>query len=500
MVFTFPREEEITPEVVNDFIKLHQAEVPRYKRLKNQYESKAPILDQEAKAEYKPDNRLVVNYAKYIVDTFNGYFIGIPIKVSHDDSKVDEQVDTFLKINDMDDNQAELSKICSIYGHGFEFLYQNEESETCCTYNDPLDMFIVYDDTIAQEPLFAVRYQKTDDGIKGQLFTTSEEKVIAEGKDGLILSDEKTHFYGNVPIIEYIENEERQSIFESVESLINAFNKAISEKANDVDYFADAYMKLLGMELDEDGMRNIRDHRIINLFGSEEVSKLVVEFMEKPNGDASQEHLLDRIERLIYQISMVANINDESFGNASGVSLEFKLQPMKNLSSMKERKFTSGMNRRFKMVFNLPTNIETSKKDEWRNLVYKFTRNIPRNISDEADVASSLAGVVSKETQLSVLSVVDNVKDEIKRIEEEKPKAYPTNPSGDFLIEDKVEIGSTGQAPPEEIKALNGAQITSVLSVLEKVKLGDITREQAIAIIVDGLKLDSEVVRKIVGG
>lgn len=425
VVFIHPAEDDITPEVVSNFIKLHQAELPRYNRLKDMYESEPPILRQEAKAEYKPDNRLVVNYAKYIVDTFNGYFIGIPVKVRHENPKVNEQVDDFLKRNDMDDNQAELSKICSIYGHGFEILYQNEESETCCTYNNPLDMFIVYDDTIAQKPLFAVRYQITDDKqIKGTLYTAEKEIGINEGEDGLVFGDETPSYYGDLPIIEYIENEERQSIFESVESLINAYDKAISEKANDVDYFADAYMKLLGMELDQETINNIRDNRIINLYGSEDVTKLIVEFLDKPDGDTTQEHLLDRIERLIYQISMVANINDESFGNASGVALEFKLQPMKNLAAMKERKFTSGMNRRFKMVFNLPTNIEASKKEEWRNLEYTFTRNIPRNIVDETTTAKNLQGIVSKETQLSVLSIVDNPTQEIERMEAEGESDY----------------------------------------------------------------------------
>ena len=236
--------------------------------------------------------------------------------------------------------------------------------------------------------------------------------------------------------IEYIENEERQALFESIESMINAYDKALSEKANDVDYFADAYLSIMGAELDEEGVMRIRDNRIINIFGTDDASKIVVEFLQKPDGDTTQEHLLDRLERLIYQIAMVSNINDESFGNASGVALEFKLQPMKNLAAMKERKFTSGMNRRFKMLFNLPTNIEASKKDEWRNLNYRFTRNIPRNIADEADTASSLQGVVSKKTQLSVLSIVDNVDDEIEKMAEENNSStsgYATDSSGGFI-------------------------------------------------------------------
>lgn len=420
MIFTFSREEEITAEVVEEFIDLHKANLPRYNRLKDLYESEAPILALEDKPDYKPDNRLVVNYAKYITDTFNGYFAGIPVKVTHDNDGVNEKVNDFLRRNDADDSVAELSKICSIYGHGFEFLYQDEDSETCLIYNTPLDMFIVYDDTIAQKPLFAVRYKENDEGqLSGQVFTEEKEITIPEA-DEIKLGDETTHYFGGVPIIEYLENEERQSVFESVERLINAYDKALSEKANDVDYFADAYMKLLGMELDQQTLEKIRDNRIINLFGTEDVQKLIVEFMEKPNGDKSQENLLDRLEDKIHQISMTANINDESFGNATGVSLEFKLQPMKNLAAMKERKFKSGMNRRFKMVFNLPTNIEAGKKDEWFNLNYQFTRNIPRNIADEAKVAGDLQGIVSEETQLSVLSMIENVKEEIKRKKEEK--------------------------------------------------------------------------------
>lgn len=418
MVFTHSREEEITPEVVQNFIDLHKEKLPRYKRLKNLYESEAPILNFRDKPEHKPDNRLIVNYAKYITDTFNGYFAGIPVKVTHDDHDISQKVNDFLRRNDSDDNVAELSKICSIYGHGFEFLYQNEESETCLIYNTPLDMFIVYDDTIAQKPLFAVRYRETEDELKGQLFTADSETVLSSEDGELFFGDELPHYFGDVPIIEYMENEERQSAFESVESLINAYDKALSEKANDVDYFADAYMKLLGMEIDKNTLDDIRDNRIINMFG-QEVDKLIVDFMEKPNGDQNQENLLNRLENKIHQISMTANITDESFGNASGVALEFKLQPMKNLASMKERKFKSSMNRRFRMVFNIPTNVEPSKKDEWFHLNYKFTRNIPRNISDEADVAGKLQGIVSEETQLGVLSMVENVQEEIERKRDE---------------------------------------------------------------------------------
>ena len=409
-------DEELTHEQLLEYIKQHQAQVPRFNELWNQYTSRPPILDFPDKEEYKPDNRLVANFGKYIVDTFNGYFTGIPVKVSHEKENVNEAINYFWRHNDMDDTFSELSKLTSIYGVSYLYVWQDEESNTRVTYNSPFDMFVVYDDTVARNIKYGVRYKYDEDNIlTGTLFTQSE--VITFSNDAY--GDTEPHYYPIVPIIEFVENDEQQSLIRPVESLINAYNKALSEKSNDVEYFSDAYMKILGAELDTETIQNIRDNRIINMDG-DDAQKIVVEFMNKPDGDVTQENLLNRIELLIYHLAMVANINDESFGNASGVSLEFKLQPMKNLSGMKERKFTKGLNNLFKCFTALPTNVPASDKYSWVEVEYRFIRNIPRNIQDEAETARNLEGVVSKELQLSTLSIVDDVQTEIERMDAER--------------------------------------------------------------------------------
>ena len=418
-------DEELTHEQLLEYIKQHQAQVPRFNELWNQYTSRPPILDFPDKEEYKPDNRLVANFGKYIVDTFNGYFTGIPVKVSHEKENVNEAINYFWRHNDMDDTFSELSKLTSIYGVSYLYVWQDEESNTRVTYNSPFDMFVVYDDTVARNIKYGVRYKYDEDNIlTGTLFTQSE--VITFSNDAY--GDAEPHYYPIVPIIEFVENDEQQSLIRPVESLINAYNKALSEKSNDVEYFSDAYMKILGAELDTETIQNIRDNRIINMDG-DDAQKIVVEFMNKPDGDVTQENLLNRIESLIYHLAMVANINDESFGNASGTSLEFKLQPMKNLSGMKERKFTKGLNNLFKCFTALPTNVPASDKDSWVEVEYRFIRNIPRNVQDEAETARNLEGVVSKELQLSTLSIVDDVQTEIDRMEAEREL-----PSYDFEV------------------------------------------------------------------
>ena len=426
-------DEELTHEQLLEYIKQHQAQVPRFNELWNQYTSRPPILDFPDKEEYKPDNRLVANFGKYIVDTFNGYFTGIPVKVSHEKENVNEAINYFWRHNDMDDTFSELSKLTSIYGVSYLYVWQDEESNTRVTYNSPFDMFVVYDDTVARNIKYGVRYKYDEDNIlTGTLFTQSE--VITFSNDAY--GDTEPHYYPIVPIIEFVENDEQQSLIRPVESLINAYNKALSEKSNDVEYFSDAYMKILGAELDTETIQNIRDNRIINMDG-DDAQKIVVEFMNKPDGDITQENLLNRIESLIYHLAMVANINDESFGNASGVSLEFKLQPMKNLSGMKERKFTKGLNNLFKCFTALPTNVPASDKDSWVEVEYRFIRNIPRNIQDEAETARNLEGVVSKELQLSTLSIVDDVQTEIERMEAERElPTYDYEVTTDSTVDD----------------------------------------------------------------
>ena len=114
---------------------------------------------------------------------------------------------------------------------------------------------------------------------------------------------------------------------------------------------------------------------------------------------------------------MVANINDENFGTSSGIALKYKLLSMSNLAKTKERKFVSGMNRRYKVIFS--NAINNMAVDDWLKVEYKFTQNFPANLQEEAQIAQQLSGIVSQETQLSVLSIVDDVKAEMDKIEAE---------------------------------------------------------------------------------
>lgn len=415
--FYLDKEKEINGELLLEFINKHKSLCVRYQKLHDMYIGLHDILYQDSKPEFKPDNRLIFNYAKYIVDTFNGFFIGIPVKVTHINDGVSDSINMFRAYNSIDDVNAEISKMCSIYGHAFELLFLDNNAMVNSTAVDPRQCFVIRDNSITEDVMFGVRYQIKDEKISGSISDENYIRYFETNDDGeLIFTEEEANQFHVVPIIEYIENEERQGAFENVESLINAYNKAMSEKANDVDYFADAYLKILGAKLKDEDLRMIKSNRIINLAGAN-TDKLIVEFMNKPNADETQENLINRLEKQIFALSMVANINDENFGTSSGIALKYKLLSMSNLAITKERKFQKSLYTRYRIMSNVANS--KIKQDDLKDIEFKFTRNVPSNILEESQIGLNLKNLVSEETMLNNLSIIPDVKAELEKMKEE---------------------------------------------------------------------------------
>lgn len=426
----------ITLTLAEEYIRQHEERFPRYIYLENLYKGFHDVYKQPEKPDWKPDNRLAVNFPRYITDTFLGFGYGVPIKKSHPDDTIAQAINDFERENEITDHEYELARKCCIYGHAFEYLYQDEEAKAKMTICTPMELFVVYDDTVKNRALFAVRYgyHSTETEQRGQRYgeiLTREEIIPFEGSTA---GEPMENPYGRLPCVEWMLNEDRMGLYEGVSGLVEAYNHTLGEKANDVDAFAEAYLAVLGAELDEDGIYKIRDNRVINLYGTDDAKDILVQFLQKPTADGTQENLLNRLETLIYQTSMVANISDESFGSAaSGVALAYKLQAMSNLALTFDRKIEKSLRKRYKLFCSLSTNVPD--RDAWRDVDIRTTRNLPKNVAEEAQTAAQLEGIVSKETQLSVLSIVPDVKKELERMEQEGAEAAESTADFRFGVE-----------------------------------------------------------------
>ena len=85
-----------------------------------------------------------------------------------------------------------------------------------------------------------------------------------------------------------------------------------------------------------------------------------------------------------------------------------------------ERKFTRALRKQFEIIFSAWNLQGWSFKLE--NLEFKFTRNLPLDLTYHADVSQKLAGLISDETRVSLLPFVSDVDYELEKMQED---AYP---------------------------------------------------------------------------
>lgn len=431
-ILIYPQGVEITPTVIHNAVYgagvLGSAAtgLMDYKTKMRMYLGDHDILHKPADMQRTgPDNRLVANIANYLVDTYNGYFMGIPPKITLDNEQQNDWLQDWNDTNSMQDKLNEISKQCDIYGRSYALVYQDEDGYTCLTVIPPTDGVMIYDDTINHGRLAFIRHWSAqgDQGTQNMAEVYTADTITTYSDTRMI--DERPNIYGVVPAVEFFDNEERLGLCDNVSTLINELNDTLSSKQNQIEYFDNAYLSVLGLNLDADGDGlpdiDLQTQRMIYSPDADAVNAKI-EFLSKPDADGMQEHQIDRLTNLIYQIAKVPNPNDDSFsGNASGVAMQYKMLSMQNMAASKERKFTRSLRKLYRAIFSL-----TNWPDVWRDLKFKFNRNLPNNLSEEVTDAKNLEGVVSKETQLSVLSIVDDPKAEIDRMDKEDEQKMQT--------------------------------------------------------------------------
>lgn len=412
--------------LLQKYITLHDNAVNnRYVKFWNAYACRAKILDTSLipkKAMNKPDYRIAVNYPRYIVDTFNGFACGIAPTANSEDDTVNDYINTIWDANDLDDVNSELHRLKCIFGESYQIVYVDEYGEIATVASDPLESFPVYDNSIRPRLRYFVRTYYDEDNKRHGSISDDTNVYYFDFDSGLHFTETHPHGFDGVPAIVYTMNKARIGLIEPVLDMCNAYDKAISEKMNDVDSFADAIMKVLGTMLTEDQITDLRDKRIINI-GGRDGSQVIVDFMQRPSGDTTQEHLLERLEKLIFTIAMVCNVSDNNFATSSGIALRMKMSPMQNLAAGDWRLDQASMKTFWRLVFSNPVNVISP--DAWQTMEFKHYLNYPDDVESAADVAVKLSDVVSKRTQLGILptSIVPDVDAELEKINAETEEA-----------------------------------------------------------------------------
>lgn len=199
----------------------------------------------------------MINHAKYVTDMNVGFLVGNPISYSsRKDKSIDSVLDEYAEM-DVVSHDTELEKDLSVFGIGFELMYLRKvpgselETEIRIKIVDSRGVFLVTDDTIEKNPLFAVHYYKRVD-LEGEEASymlnvyTPNTNITHLVKD-LALSEislvkETPQYFGGMQVIEYRNNEEKQGDFEQGISLSDAYNVLQSGRISDKEAFIDALL------------------------------------------------------------------------------------------------------------------------------------------------------------------------------------------------------------------------------------------------------------------
>ena len=418
MKYTLPKDTEINATVIKEAIDYNEKRRERFDTLDRYYIGDQDILHRE-KPDLLHNNKVMINHAKYIVDTNVGYLLGNPVEYQASNKiNIDAVLDCYKK-QTMNDNDSEIAKNCAIFGLQYEYVFANESAEPESAILDVRNTIIAYDNTIKHNKMFAVNYRPifkkptdTDPEYYDVIFV--DNKVVRNYRlkgDNLILDKEDSHAFKEVPMIEYVNNKDYLGDFETVVSLIDAYNLIQSDRVNDREQLVDAILCFYGMKFTPEQMAELKEHRMISNIPMDGK----IEYLIKTLNESDTDILRKNIENDIHKISMTPNLADENFANnSSGVAISYKLLAFDQNIKNKERYFERGLMERFRLYNNFLNTKSSMPIVPTEEVDAIFKRNLPRNDYETSQMILNLQGIVDKELLVSQLSFVRDSKETVE--------------------------------------------------------------------------------------
>ncbi len=455
------KENGISIPLLQKIISIHKYNAVYNRRLYKRYmtlDGAVPIFDRQPRfKEDKPiNNRINNDFFSEIVDFKTGYFAGKPITYSYSkgaeavedtggEEAVMEAVRTvtdFTTRNNMYGCDMEVTKLASIYGYAGRLFYIDPEGNERVM---PVHGYetIILSSTDISEPEYAIRYFYTTDinAVKKWTVEFYDSEYVYTYKGYLSLLEfveKRPHMFDYCPLQGVANNKELLGDAEKVLALIDDYDKVLSDNSNEVEAFVHAYLIFDGLRIDDDTIRKGQQSGSFVFPASSSSTQGSAYFLTKNINDSFTEHHLSRLEDNIYRFSRTPNLNDTTFGTASGVSLKFKLHGLETKCGMFEAKMMDAAQYMWRVLASSWRKKQI--KVDPLHITMEFQRNFPLDTQSEAQTAQTLISAgLPKEFVYSQLSFVDDVNSVMEMIEAEKTDVGSLYDDVDDTEADKVE-------------------------------------------------------------
>lgn len=437
------------------------------------------------------------------LDKLNQELFDMP---TNDENKVKEMEFIIKHITDYNDDAKEFFSLAFDYfikRAAYEILYKNNKGEYVYSKSDALETVAICDYSIPRNLIGLYRIIKTalangeyqimvelttksgkryymDTPEKRKLLNTNSEEYQKEYKNEPLFTENKDMYqapkWDDLQVIA-IENEHNLNIFESVDSLIKAYERVIQNARNTFKYNDEAILTVKGYKpqtdkytFDDDGNQILNPERKKENEDLRKVGTLWLDndgdakwLLKDINDNALQNHKKTLMD-LICLCSFIPNMTDLGFTQADNNSaLEKKFFALQQLVADAEADFKMALNRRWELIFN-KINKDKGKDYDFRNVQISLQRNMPSDKTSETSRAMSLRDLLSDETIIGMLPDDLDPKNEIAKKKSEaetnlednqklmqKFSQNTDNENGNENLDNKAQ-NQVSATPGEEIK------------------------------------------------
>lgn len=171
-------------------------------------------------------------------------------------------------------------------------------------------------------------------------------------------------------------------------------------------------MVLTNITADEEDLAAMKRNRVLLLDDDATAA-----YLTKSTTDTQVHALMDEVNVAIHTIANSPDFSSEEFGSgvSSGIALQFKLVGFNNVATNIEGNFRRAILDRIELLNNVFSLVDLETFD----VNVTFTHNLPTNIADTADTINKLRGLVSDRTLLEQIPFIEDVDQELARIEEQ---------------------------------------------------------------------------------
>lgn len=363
------------------------------------------------------NNKIPHGWHKLLVDQKVAYLVGQPITITSDeDEELAEKVADALG-EDLQDALPELVKNCSNKGREWLHPFINADGEFDYVIIPAEQGIPIFDNGKRKNLEAFIRYYSLDDETVKVEFWDKQQVTFYELIDGEVVLDVSeeinpaSHFYygtstnqegygwGEVPFIEFANNEERVSDLIFYQELIDEYDKTDSDFANNLEEIQAIIYVLKGYEGQGLGefMENLRKYKAISV-EAEPGSGVDTVKAEVPI--ASVDSHLDRTAKDIILFGQGVDPSPDKFGNnPTGVALKnlYSLLDMK--SNVLERKFNKGLSWLFWFTVEyLKITKQVPDTADYKVLKPVFNKAMLVNELELVQMAQQSKGIISDET------------------------------------------------------------------------------------------------------